>query len=234
MSDLPIHEYETLDVPTDFYEANRIQLPADVRRTHGLPLWLCETKDGKPTGRRRFVAWHSEGIGGGCGWPGRGVTIVVNTLTIIGYYRVEKETVFDDRHFERACDWQQIRVPAGRYPIVGNTVRGTNYIEDTSLHVAMPGTVVACYFPNLWAGVAFGRQTGQIYVGTQAIYRLSPYAHSLAHALLEPEKNRHFDTSVYELTAVEPVLWPYAYSYTQADGTQEQVAGCTAKLVLKA
>ena len=68
----------------------------------------------------------------------KGVGKMRNQKTV-GVFRISEPTVFRNSSFETACNWQDIEVPAGDYPVSSDGFCAT---------VKMAGTVVKSNFVN--------------------------------------------------------------------------------------
>jgi hypothetical protein len=90
------------------------------------------------------------------------------------------------------------------------------------LTVSLPGIITASAYPALYGGVPYNLNANTD-VGRTAYRVLQPYAHQIAHCLLEGRETR------YRLSDQFEAVWqPFSY---QSQG--KAVSGCSAGIVLK-
>lgn len=106
----------------------------------------------------------------------------------IGVLLIPTDEVFRNE-FEVAAWYQDVKVPAGEYPIYA-------YIDIESGEVCrwplpqavLPGVIVASDYSPLFGGVPIGSKRNED-VGKPANYVWTHYAHSIAHNVLEGRGN---------------------------------------------
>ena len=109
----------------------------------------------------------------------------------IGYINIKKEEVFTNT-FETAAWYEDIIVPAGRYPIYAEKFRyneATNKIEpiiDGWITYHIDGTIHSDNFQSLFCGVPFGESyDGAKNKGKTATYHAQTYPYIIAKSIIE-------------------------------------------------
>jgi hypothetical protein len=72
---------------------------------------------------------------------------------ICGVYRLTEEKVFTYAGYECAAWWQEIKVPAGDYPVYARYLG--KHLEE--FIVNLPGTIVRDHFQSLYGGMSIGK-----------------------------------------------------------------------------
>lgn len=108
-----------------------------------------------------------------------------------------------------AADTWHVEVPAGSYDITGK-VDEFGHIDNTSVHAALPGIVVSDTAGNsFFCGVPIGEFKLNRHQGQPMVKHWSPYAHSVARALLEAQPTDEIIT----LEGFEPRWCMYSRDY---------------------
>jgi hypothetical protein len=113
----------------------------------------------------------------------------------IGYINIEKEQVFTNT-FETAAWYEDIIIPAGKYPIFAEKFRYnevTKKIEpiiDGWITYHLDGTIKSDNFQSLFCGVPFGVcYDGAKNKGKPATYHAQTYPHIIAESILSNSGN---------------------------------------------
>ena len=138
----------------------------------------------------------------------------------IGWYNLKEDEVFRNT-YSYAAWYQDVEVKAGKYPVFAREYqlnerlrKYTNELKDFgNIVVVLPGKVVASDFSSHYGGVAYGSKTDQD-LGEESEYMYHPYAHSLAHSILEGKSN------IELITPFEA-----KYIYFEYEGKQHKTAG---------
>jgi hypothetical protein len=109
----------------------------------------------------------------------------------IGWYNLEKDEVFRNT-YSYAAWYEDVLVKAGKYPVYAREYnfnerlrKYTSELKDFgNIVVVLPGEVVGDDFSSHYGGVAVTSKVDQG-VGKKSEYMYHPYAHSLAHSILE-------------------------------------------------
>lgn len=132
--------------------------------------------------------------------------------TQIGWYNLKEDTVFYNNGYECAAWYEQIAVPAGRYPVVVYDYRLSNRGEVeghvNSCVICMEGTIVSDYFGSLFCGMSIGKvyDTKQN-AGKSTHYCERPYLFQMVDSLLHEEDTPfellpEWEVRTYEYTSL--------------------------------
>jgi hypothetical protein len=113
----------------------------------------------------------------------------------IGWYILEEDKVFRNT-YSYAAWYQDVLIKAGKYPVYAREYQYNerlrkyeNELKDFgNIVVVLPGVVTGSDFSSHYGGVAIGSKVDQD-LGEQSEYMYHPYAHSLAHSILEGKSN---------------------------------------------
>ena len=108
----------------------------------------------------------------------------------VGWYNLKEETVFHDNGYECAAWYENVRVPAGRYPAViyDYRVRDDGHVDGKisgSLYASMDGITESDYFGSLFCGVPIGTYDCEKNKGRKSHYTIQSYGFMVAQSILD-------------------------------------------------
>lgn len=107
----------------------------------------------------------------------------------IGWYVLTEPKEFRNT-YEYAAWYQNVLVPAGRYPVTGyygfneRDRRVTDQIDDLSISCKLVGKITGSDFSSGFGGVQYGSKR-DINLGQESSVYFNPYAHSVAKDICE-------------------------------------------------
>lgn len=112
----------------------------------------------------------------------------------IGWYHLKEETEFHNAGFETAAWFEDILVPAGKYPveIYNHKVYDDGCLAASSAYVRLSGTIVRDYFPALFFGNVVSDYDMTKNAGKETSYTMSPYLFRVARSVVE-DKNSPYE-----------------------------------------
>ena len=106
----------------------------------------------------------------------------------IGWYNLKEDTVFHKADFECAAWCENIKVKAGRYPIVlmsgYRILRKNGWLIDAP-YVIMTGEIVSDYFGTMFCGNPIGGYDTEKNKGATARYTMHPYPFEVGRSICE-------------------------------------------------
>lgn len=106
----------------------------------------------------------------------------------IGWYNLREEKVFCNNGFECAAWYENIRVPAGKYPMVvyDYKLRPNGAVDGhvMSGYISMKGIVVSDEFGSRFCGMPIGNYDNHKNAGKESTYTMSPYLFSVADSII--------------------------------------------------
>lgn len=109
----------------------------------------------------------------------------------VGWFVLPEDTVFTN-HFETAAWYEDVKVPAGRYPLLTENEAGI-LTREKGFYVNMDGVIVSDNFQSLFAGSPVGQPyDSSKNAGKEASHYVQYRNYELAYAILEPREGREF------------------------------------------
>lgn len=128
--------------------------------------------------------------------------------TQIGWYIVEKDTVFHNQNFSFAAWWEDIEVKAGKYPVyaydmkVGNDGR----VTSNQVYASMDGTIVADYFASHYYGMPISDYDTKKNAGEPSQYSVSTDTNAMAERIMQGDGKWEL-LPEFELRKYEYLSW---------------------------
>ncbi len=107
--------------------------------------------------------------------------------TQIGWYIVDRDTVFRDRNFSCAAWWEDIEVKAGKYPVCAYDMQVDNdgRVISNDVSVSMDGTIVADYSAGHFCGMPISDYDTKKNAGEPSSYYMSTSLPALVDNIIQ-------------------------------------------------